>query len=192
LPVSRGRDEPSLFDPNRGELTIYARSGSKLTVTGQIAIPSAIGSFPVIGNWRSNLWRRLVFVDSGGVVHGWPKDSGTWPRLPANYEEGWPFRWPVEKRDALAFFARPSETAPTRLLHWVNQNGVSGIQDHATGDARIRPVVVGFDRRKELLFLTEEALDDETYLYMFRTFLDPNGQPSTVPLRFPNDPPPGG
>lgn len=187
----KGREVPALFDPNSGDLFILKRRGAVLKARLWRSMPNHAGRFPVFGDWDGNGSRSLVFVDEKGLIFSLKSStSESWPQLAGAQGDSllWPIRWSRSDRDALAVI----EPATSSFFQWVDRFGAGGADSRLrSGDLR-RPVAWSDDSAAlegRALFLFEDRDPADPSLQL-REFLA--GHPVTVPIKFPNDPPPGG
>lgn len=145
----------------------------------------------MFGDWDGNGSRSLVFVDEKGLIFSLKSStSESWPQLAGPQGDSllWPIRWSRSDRDALAVI----EPATSSFFQWVDRFGAGGADSRLrTGDLR-RPVAWSDDPAAlegRALFLFEDRDPSDPSLQL-REFLA--GHPVTVPIKFPNDPPPGG
>ena len=204
LPVSGdlqgvGWGLPSLFDPTTGTLhRLKAQAGS---ATLQIASSKTYGEaawmWPVAGDWQGRGVDDLALVDSTGHVHqleihpfGYQLVAWEEPvPVPTDGSIPWPTIWPLDPvpdRDSLAILHEGVDA-----LHWLVHDGTAWHKDYQTvsrGEDRVpfRAVVAGLDSTSTLLFFRLWPAADGL-LYRIEHWAD--GHPSTLPLKFPHEPP---
>jgi hypothetical protein len=160
------------------------------------AYPDVIDAFPVVGNWNG-FGQSLAFVDrEGGIVsYSGEQVKETWPKVlgvPVGDQLTWPVRFPLGGQDGVALGEPASNFFP-----WQTQDFDSGSQWFGWGPEGPRPDIrrpihwpggvaaIGMGGDSVLFVLIEEGGALRLAGYRFS-----DGKPSTIPITFPNDPPP--
>ncbi len=194
---------PPLFDAETGTFyKLVKNGGSELRLHQWLELPETIGSWPTLGDWAGDGRATPAFVALDGTVRVVDPATKTviavLPRLldvSSEKAKPWPAVWPVEGRDTLAWI-----DTTEHKLHW---HTVSPAPDSETVGGEV-PDLVQTGRRLPitsdvlewagyggaLLFFGPTDMDGVDYLLGW--FQHPDGNwpsPSTLPLKFPHEPP---
>lgn len=190
-PDAYGKESPVLFDPAASRFFHFQRRGAYFAVSEILEAPGFRGAWPILGDWSGEGRLELAMVGADGQVFQLgPRGWQPWPQAfaVAPGALSWPILLPRDGRDALAL-AEPESCD----LHWLQLDSAAGaISDiepsYTTGDCR-RPLswvmspVPHLAPGLEIFFL--ETGGDELLLVPGKYKAS---KPSTIPVKFPDDP----
>lgn len=194
-PARFGQELPALFDPPTGRLLSLVRSGPTFEASWDVETPAFPGGWPVLGDFFGDGQPELAMVDeNGGIFFSSGKKWLRWPdslQVPEGDGLVWPIVWPGTGGDVLAL------SDPAGFVRWRRfpPAGVENGTLRLPGNFDRRPL--GWNRwnpsgswpYREIYFLEFE--DGDLMLKRGR-FSGMDWQPSTIPVKFPDDPPGGG
>ena len=199
---------PPLFDAETGTFYFLEKNGlennggSEIRLHKWFELPETIGSWPTLGDWAGDGRATPAFVALDGTVRVVDPATKTvvavLPQLlnmSSAKAKPWPAVWPVEGRDTLAWI-----DSTEHKLHW-NQVIPNPASETAGGEVldlvqtgRRLPITsdvlawAGYG--DALLFFEPTDMAGADYLLVW--FQHPDGNwpsPSTLPLKFPHEPP---
>ena len=191
-PTKAHLETPALFDPEKGSLHLLTLSGNAFNISESLDLPELAGAWPLFGDWNGTGRKTLAMVfEDGRVYQLGPGPWTLWPVLrPAEGGDAfvWPIRVPAtDGKDAVAWV----DTTSGKLT-WLSCPAASGcttgsLAAHNPSDYR-RPL--RFDGlRGKIQFLEELASGLELIPDVYTVTV---GNPQTIPVKFPDDPPGGG
>ena len=194
-----GWQSPSLFDPTTATLHQLAEDaeGTHLRIQQSVRFPGKEWTWPVAGDWQNTGIHSLLLIDDNGVISQIDpfaiSDRGTtWQNsipVPSNND----FPWPTARPNA---DQGPDALAVVHFSHgnvyWTTggaTNLTQGSQDIGYQSGRLIPIhgapAVLYGLADLYLLETRWINGQRVYLIDHWT----HGHPSTLPLKFPHEPP---